>query len=91
MVFPLLPGTRTPQYSSWPVLPAASCPRDREETSYPQSRKYKAMALYLHEVDARFSCGTPAVIGKESSFASVRAYFTSLVLLRDGRHTHLPS
>jgi transposase len=38
---------------------------------------------FLHEVDGRLSCGTPAVIGK--------AYFTSLVLLLDGRHTHSPS
>jgi hypothetical protein len=30
---------------SWPVLPC--CPREREETSYPRSRKYKALAVFM--------------------------------------------
>jgi hypothetical protein len=75
-------------------LASASCcilsARSRRNVLFAEPQ-IQSLGSLLHEVDARFSCGTPAVIGKASFFASVRAYFTSLVLLRDGRHTHLPS
>jgi hypothetical protein len=56
------------------------------------SQPYAAGRLmsFVHEVDTRFSCDTPSAIGNVS-FWVARAYFTSLVLLLDGRHVHLSS